>query len=31
MRCSRIEHGLLVNSGAQHFYIKKYILNDAFA
>ena len=31
LRCSRIEHGLLVNFGAPHFYIKKYILNDAFA
>lgn len=28
LRCSRIEHGLLMNFGAQHFYIKKYILND---
>ena len=31
LRCSRIEHGLLVNFGAPHFYIKKFILNDAFA
>jgi GxxExxY protein len=31
LRCSRIEHGLLVNFGGPHFYIKKYILNDAFA
>ena len=31
LRCSRVEHGLLVNFGAPHFYIKKYILNDAFA
>ena len=31
LRCSRIEHGLLVNFGAPHYYIKKYILNDAFA
>lgn len=30
LRCSRIEHGLLINFGAPHFYIKKYILNDAF-
>jgi GxxExxY protein len=31
LRCSRIEHGLLINFGGPHFYIKKYILNDAFA
>jgi GxxExxY protein len=31
LRCSRIEHGLLVNFGGPHFYVKKYILNDAFA
>jgi len=31
LRCSRIEHGLLINFGAPHFYVKKYILNDAFA
>jgi GxxExxY protein len=31
LRCSRMEHGLLVNFGAPHYYIKKYILNDAFA
>jgi GxxExxY protein len=31
LRCSRIEHGLLMNFGAPHFSIKKYILNDAFA
>jgi GxxExxY protein len=31
LRCSRIEHGLLVNFGAPHFSIKKYILNDAYA
>lgn len=31
LRCSRIEHGLLVNFGAPHYYIKKYILRDAFA
>ena len=31
LRCSRIEHGLLINFGAQHDYIKKYIMNDAFA
>ena len=31
LRCSRIEHGLLINFGAPHFYIKKYILNDALA
>ena len=30
LRCSRIEHGLLINFGGQHFSIKKYILNDAF-
>lgn len=30
LRSSRIEHGLLMNFGAKHFYIKKYILNDAF-
>lgn len=28
--CSRIEHGLLMNFGAAHFSIKKYILTDAF-
>ena len=31
LRCSRIEHGLLVNFGAPHYYIKKYVLRDAFA
>jgi GxxExxY protein len=30
LRSSRVEHGLLINFGAPHFYIKKYILNDAF-
>ncbi len=30
LRCSRIEHGLLVNFGGPRFYIKKFILNDAF-
>ncbi|HJZ60374.1 MAG TPA: GxxExxY protein [Gemmataceae bacterium] len=29
LRCSRIEHGLLVNFGAPRYYIKKYILADA--
>jgi len=29
LRCSRMEHGLLVNFGAPRFYIKKYILSDA--
>ncbi len=27
LRASRIEHGLLINSGAQKLQIKKYILN----
>ena len=31
LRSSRIEHGLLMNFGAPRFYVKKYILNDAFA
>lgn len=31
LRCSGIEHGLLINFGGPHFYIKKFILNDAFA
>ena len=31
LRCSRVEHGLLVNFGGPHFSIKKHILNDAFA
>jgi GxxExxY protein len=31
LRCSRVEHGLLMNFGAPRFYVKKYILNDAFA
>ncbi len=30
LRCSRIEHGLLMNFGAPRFFIKKYILNDAY-
>lgn len=29
LRCSRIEHGLLINFGAPKFYIKKYIMQDA--
>jgi GxxExxY protein len=29
LRCSRIEHGLLINFGAPRFFIKKYILSDA--
>jgi GxxExxY protein len=29
LRCSRLEHGLLVNFGAPRFFIKKYILADA--
>jgi len=29
LRCSRMEHGLLINFGAPRFYIKKYILADA--
>jgi GxxExxY protein len=29
LRCSRIEHGLLLNFGAPRFFIKKYILSDA--
>jgi GxxExxY protein len=29
LRCSRVEHGLLMNFGAARFYIKKYILSDA--
>jgi GxxExxY protein len=29
LRCSRIEHGLLVNFGAPRYFIKKYILQDA--
>jgi GxxExxY protein len=29
LRCSRIEHGLLVNFGAPRFSIKKYVLSDA--
>jgi GxxExxY protein len=29
LRCSRIEHGLLMNFGAPRFFIKKYILSDA--
>ncbi|MBY0512908.1 MAG: GxxExxY protein [Gemmataceae bacterium] len=29
LRCSRIEHGLLINFGAPTFYIKKYILSAA--
>ena len=30
MRCSRLEHGLLINFGAQRYSIKKYILTDTF-
>ncbi|MDY3554640.1 GxxExxY protein [Gemmata sp. JC717] len=30
LRCSGVEHGLLMNFGGQHFYVKKFILNDAF-
>lgn len=29
LRCSRLEHGLLVNFGAPRFYIRKYILTDS--
>lgn len=29
LRCSRMEHGLLISFGAPRFYIKKYILADA--
>jgi GxxExxY protein len=29
LRCSRVEHGLLINFGAPRFFIKKYILGDA--
>jgi len=29
LRCSRMEHGLLIDFGAPRFYIKKYILADA--
>jgi GxxExxY protein len=29
LRCSRIEHGLLMNFGAPRYFIKKYILQDA--
>jgi GxxExxY protein len=29
LRCSGIEHGLLVNFGAPRYFIKKYILQDA--
>lgn len=29
LRCSRMEHGLLVNFGAPRYFIKKYILGDA--
>lgn len=29
LRCSRIEHGLLINFGGPRYYIKKYILADA--
>jgi GxxExxY protein len=29
LRCSRVEHGLLVNFGAPRYFIKKYILADA--
>ena len=29
LRCSRLEHGLLINFGAPRFYIKKFILADA--
>lgn len=29
LRCSRLEHGLLINFGASRFYIKKFILADA--
>ena len=31
LRSSRMEHGLLINFGAPKYYIKKYILADAFA
>jgi GxxExxY protein len=31
LRCSRIEHGLLINFGAPRFYIKKFILNDVIS
>ena len=30
LRWSGIEHGLLMNFGAPRFYIKKYVLTDAF-
>lgn len=30
LRSSRIEHGLLVNFGTPKFFIRKFILNDAF-
>ena len=29
LRCSRIEHGLLINFGAPRYFIKKYVLADA--
>lgn len=29
LRCSRIEHGLLINFGAPRYFIKKYIMQDA--
>jgi GxxExxY protein len=31
LRCSRIEHGLLINFGAPRYSIKKFILQDALA
>ncbi|WP_439629499.1 GxxExxY protein [Gemmata sp.] len=29
LRCSRMEHGLLINFGAPRYFIKKYILGDS--
>jgi GxxExxY protein len=31
LRCSRVEHGLLMNFGAPRFSIKKFIMADALA